>query len=172
MYNSLEAAVQKWAEGQDEYFTEETELEDCNLRSADQTPKVSITFPTSGSKLTPTSFAIETSITPGSSRSTKKVEYIIDSTVVDAKSSSPITTTYSPTNLTSGTHTLTVRVTNDRDNTTETSVSFTYTTQPITNLNTNTNSGNGNKNSNSNANTNKGENKNKNSNTNKNKKDD
>lgn len=173
MYNSWEAAVQKWAEGQDEYFTEETELEDCNLRSADQTPKVSITSPTSGSKLTSSTFEIETSINPGSSRSTKKVEYIIDSTVVDAKTTLPFTSTYSPTNLTSGSHTLTVRVTNDRDNTAESSVTFTYSAQSSTNsnVNSNTNSGNGNKNSNTNADSNKNDNKNKNSNTNKKKKD-
>lgn len=165
MYNSWEAAVQKWAGGQDEYVSEETEYEDCNLRSSDQTPKVSITSPSSGSKLTSSTFDIETSINPGSGRSIKKVEYIIDATTVDVKTSQPFTSTYSPTSLTTGTHTLTVRVTNDRDNVSDTSVSFTFTTQSS---NTNTNS---NKNSNANKDDDKNKNSNTNSNTNKKKKD-
>ena len=146
MYTSWEKAVQTWAEGQPEYITEKTEYEDCNLRSADQTPTVTILTPGSGDKLTSKTFSIAARIHAGTNRSVKKVEYIIDSTTVDVETSDPFTSTYKPTTLTSGNHTLTVRVTNDRDNTAEASVSFRYTA--------------GSTNSNSNSNTNKNSNKN------------
>jgi len=150
MYTAWEKAIQTWAEGQPEYLTEKTEFEDCNLRSPDQTPSLTITAPASGAKLTNKTFSISARIHPGTNRSVKKVEYIIDSTIIDVKTSEPFTSTYSPTTLTTGSHTLTVRVTNDRDNVAEASVSFGYSASS-TNSNDNANT-NANSNKNSNAN--------------------
>ncbi len=126
MYSSWEAAVQRWAEGQPDYLTAETEFEDCNLRSPDQTPTVTIASPLSNAALTEKTFSIVARIDPGTNRTIKKVEYIIDQTVVDVVTSDPFTTDYQPTTLTTGAHTLTVRATNDRDNTTEVTVAFSY----------------------------------------------
>lgn len=154
MYSSWDKAIQLWAEGQSEYISDKTEYEDCNLRSADQTPTVTILTPASGERVTSKTFSISARINAGTNRSIKKVEYIIDSTTVDVKTSGDFTSSYTPSTLTSGNHTLTVRVTNDRDNVADASVSFSYTAS-----NSNTNS-----NSNSNSNSNKN-----NSNTNKNK---
>ncbi len=157
MYNSWEAAIQLWAAGQDDYITEKTVYEDCSLRSADQSPTVTITNPTNGATLTDKTFAIQTRVHPGTNRNIKQIEYVIDSVTVDVQVSSPFETDYIPTTLTTGSHTLTVRVTNDRDNVTSASVSFTYSpTDNNTNSsnkntnNTNVNKSNSNKNSNSN----------------------
>lgn len=126
MYESWEEAVTKWAEGQAEYLTEKTEKEDCNLRSADQTPTVTVTSPSEGESLTQKTFSIEVRIDAGTNRTIKTVEYIIDATTVDVQTTSPFATDYIPTTLTTGGHALTVRVTNDRDNVDEASVKFTY----------------------------------------------
>jgi penicillin-binding protein 1C len=147
MYASWEKAVQLWAEGQDDYITEKTEYEDCNLRSADQTPTVTITAPGNGTTVTSATFAIQTRIHPGTNRSVKQVEYLIDNSLVDVQTSQPFESDYLPTALTSGKHTLTVRVANDRDNIATSSVSFTYDIAVDSTSNTNTN-----KNSNSNSN--------------------
>lgn len=170
MFASWEAAVQLWASGQAEYVTEKTEKEDCTLRSADQTPTVSITSPASGEKLTAATFDIVTSIHPGTNRAIKKIEYIIDTVTVDVKTSQPFTSTYTASTLTSGNHSLTVRVTNDRDNVAEVTTNFIFSTAASSNNNSNTNestNSNSNKNSsNTNSNSNKN-NSNKNSNSNK-----
>ncbi|MFA6475283.1 MAG: transglycosylase domain-containing protein [Patescibacteria group bacterium] len=164
MYSSWEKAIQAWAEGQSDYITEKTEYEDCNLRSADQSPTVTIISPASGDKLTSKTFLLAARINPGTNRSIKKVEYIIDNIPVDTKTSQPFTSTYVPTSLTTGNHSLTVRVTNDRDNVTSSTVSFSYS---VGSTNTNTNNSNTNSNKNSNSN-NTNSPSNKNSNTNKN----
>lgn len=170
MYATWEKAIQTWAEGQDEYITEKTEYEDCNLRSADQTPTITITLPSNGSTVTDETFAIQTRVHPGTNRTVKQIEYSIDGVVVDVQTSSPFESDYVPTTLTAGKHTLTVRVTNDRDNTASSSISFTYdntTTEENTNENTNsknnTNKANDNKN---NANTGNTNSKKKNNNSN------
>lgn len=150
MYPSWEAAIQKWAEGQPDYLTEKTEFEDCSLRSPDQTPSLTITSPVSGAKLTNKTFVVSARIHAGTNRNVKKVEYIIDNTTVDVKVSDPFTSTYLPSTLTTGNHTLTVRVTNDRDNTVEASVSFSYsagTADEDANSNVNKNTNKSNKNS-------------------------
>ena len=170
MYATWEKAIQAWAEGQDEYITEKTEYEDCNLRSADQTPTITITVPSNGSTVTSETFAIQTRVHPGTNRTVKQIEYSIDGTVVDVQTSSPFESDYIPTTLTAGKHTLMVRVTNDRDNTASASVGFTYdntTTEKNTNENTNsknnTNKANDNKN---NSNTGSTNSKKKNTNSN------
>lgn len=150
MYQSWEDAVQLWASGQPDYISTKTQYEDCNLHAANQTPTVSITFPTTGAKLTSKTFAVETKINPGTNRSIKKIDYLVDGHLVDTQTSQPFTTDYTASTLTTGNHTLTVRVTNDRDNTTETSVNFSYS--PGTTTNTNTTNVNSNGNSNSNTN--------------------
>lgn len=157
MYASWENAIQLWAEGQADYITEKTEYEDCNLRSADQTPTVTITLPTNGSTVTNETFAIQTRIHPGTNRNVKQVDYIIDTITVNTQLSAPFESDYLPTTLTVGKHTLTVRVTNDRDNVATASITFTYED--------NTDEDNANSNTNSKNNTNK-TNNNKNSNTN------
>ncbi len=148
MFNSWEAAVQNWAKDQEEYVTEDMEYEDCNLRSADQTPEVTITYPADGGKLTSTTWNIKTSIAPGTNRNTKMVEYIIDGHVVSSSVSSPFASSYTPSTLTSGIHELTVRVTNDRDNTSSDTINFRYTADSDNSSNNNDNS---NKNSNKNS---------------------
>lgn len=174
MYTKWETGVQAWASGQSEYISAKLEYEDCNLRSADQTPTVSITSPADGAKLTPSNFSIKASINPGTGRSIKKVEYIIDTVTVDVRTSPSFDTSYKPSNLTTGKHTVTVKVTNDRDNVAQASSSFSYSTTS-TNTNSNTNNKNSNSNSNknnsnknSNKNNNNKNNSNSNSNTNKN----
>jgi len=155
MYKSWEDAVQLWATGQPEYISEKTEYEDCNLHSPDQTPVVTIISPKKGDKFTAKNFSITTSINPGTKRFIKKVDFIIDGNIVDTQTSQPFTTDYTATTLTTGSHTLTVRVTNDRDNIGEVSVDFNYSGNPTTNTNSdnttanqNSNTNTGNKNSN------------------------
>lgn len=172
MYASWEKAVQQWAEGQSNYLTEKTEYEDCNLRSPDQTPTVIIVTPETDERLTSQTFAIETRIDAGTNRTIKKVAYIIDATTVAVETSQPFTSHYTPTTLTTGNHTLTVRVTNDRDNVAEDSVSFSYSPSTAdTNTNANNNS-NANTNSNKNSNTTTNTNANKNTNNSNQKKSD
>ncbi|MDP3971056.1 MAG: penicillin-binding protein [bacterium] len=165
MFNNWEAGVKAWSNGQEEYISDEMTYEDCNLRSSDQIPSVSITYPAVGARLTSATFDIQTSIDPGTGRNIKETTYIIDSNVIDVKTSPPFNTGYNPTNLTNGKHTLTVRVTNDRDNTNEHTIIFTYMAQgeivDTSNSNTNNqNSSNTNENSNSNSNKNSSKNKN------------
>lgn len=155
MYTPWEDAIQLWAEGQAEYITEKTEYEDCNLRSADQTPTLTILSPTEGEKLTSKTFTVSVRIHPGTNRSVKKVEYIIDNTTVDVATVSPFDSSYVPTTLTTGSHTLTVRATNDRDNVAEASVSFSYSAGTSSNTNSDTNSNKNTNESSKNTNSNK-----------------
>lgn len=161
MYVSWERAIQLWAEGQDDYITEKTEYEDCGLRSADQTPTITITLPSNGGTVTNETFAIQTRVHPGTNRNVKQVDYIIDNITVDTQTSAPFESDYTPTTLTDGKHTLTVRVTNDRDNIATASITFTYdsssnedNTNNNTNSKNNTNKTNNNKNNNSNSSSN------------------
>ncbi|MBI2416194.1 MAG: transglycosylase domain-containing protein [Candidatus Kerfeldbacteria bacterium] len=162
MYSSWEGAIQLWASGQAEYVSEKTDYEDCQLRSTAQTPTVTLTSPSAGATLTSDAFALVASINPGTNRTIKKVEYLIDAVVVDVKTASPFTSTYQPTTLTTGKHTATVRVTNDRDNVNSATTSFTYSAGEQ--KTENSNATNDDKNSNRNS---KQKNDNKNSSTNK-----
>lgn len=170
MFASWEKAVTLWAEGQADYITEKTEYEDCNLRSPDQSPTIHIVSPGEGERVTKETFNIETRISAGTNRSVKKVEYIIDKVTVEVQTTQPFMSHYVPTTLTTGNHTLTVRVTNDRDNVSEDTIAFNYSTTP-TNSNSNinnSNTNNSNSNTNKNNNTNNSNSSNKNSNSNKN----
>ncbi len=149
MYKSWEDAVQLWAGGQPEYLSDKTEYEDCELRSIDQTPIVTITYPTTNTKLTKSTFNITISIKAGTGRSIKQIEYLIDNQRVDLKTKSPFDSTYTGTGLTSGNHTLTIRATNDRDNLGTASVKFSFDNESTTNNNNANSNKNANKNSNS-----------------------
>lgn len=152
MFGNWEKAVQAWASGQSQYLSDKTEYEDCNLHSSDQTPTVSITYPTANAKLTKTTFSITAAIKAGTNRSITQVEYLIDNQRVDLKTKAPFDSTYAGAGLTNGTHTLTVKATNDRDNTNSASVKFTFSTASTTNSNGNNNS-NSSKNNNKSSNT-------------------
>ena len=151
MFVAWESPVLEWAKGQEEYFTEETEKENCSLRDESQKPTIEITTPKSKESLTNKTFSIKTSYTVGDKRKISKIVYLIDGNVVDTKTSSPFDSTYSPSSLTTGNHTLTVNIYDDVGDEATSSIAFSYS-NPQLKTNKNTNSS-------------------KNSNTNKNKKD-
>lgn len=153
MFSAWEGPVQAWAAGQDGYITGETEYESCDLRSENQKPTIKISSPADGADLTNKTFIIKTSYTVGTGRAVSKIVYLLDNIVMDSKTSSPFDATFVPTNLTSGKHTLTVTIYDDKGDQASASASFTYTNKtPPKNTNTNSNT---NSNNNKNSNTNK-----------------
>ncbi len=135
MFEPWETAVVQWTKGDErknEYFSDETPTVDCSMRDKGQLPAVSISSLKDGETYSKKSLSLGASVTPGTNRTITSVEFIIDVIAVDNKTGQQITSTstvsssYSPTNLTNGGHTATVRVTDDKGNTAEDSVSFTY----------------------------------------------
>jgi penicillin-binding protein 1C len=148
MFSAWEGPVQAWATGQEGYITDETEYESCDLRKEGQKPTIKISSPTDKSEVTSKTFYIKTSYTVGSGRAVSKIVYMIDTNVIDTKTSAPFDSTFAPTNLTSGRHTLTVTIYDDKGDQASATISFTFTnTSPSKNTNTNSNI---NKNSNTN----------------------
>lgn len=145
MFSAWEGPVIGWAKSQENYLTDETEYESCDLRNDNQKPTIKLTSPTNGADLTLKTFYIKTSYTLGSGRAVSKMVYMIDNNVVDTKISPPFDATFVPTNLTSGRHSLTATLYDDKGDQASTTINFTYT-----NNNTNKNS-----NNNKNLNTNK-----------------
>ena len=126
MYNNWEAAVQKWAEGQEDYLTNETQTADCGQRNPESQPTVSIVSPKSGDTQNNANFQIAVDAKAAEGRVLKKMDYIIDSILVDSQTEAPFFSTYSPDNLTDGQHTLRVVAYDDKDNTGDDTVSFNF----------------------------------------------
>ena len=140
-YNNWEARVQLWAAGQAGYMTEETSYADCNQRNAGNQPKITLLTPKSKS-YDNDDFEIEIDYKTTTSRKSTKVEYMIDTTIIETNTTPPFVSIYSPINLTSGKHTLTVTIYDDKNNFDIDSVDFEFenTTPTTTNTNLNTNS--------------------------------
>lgn len=148
MFESWEKGVADYLKDKgSEYITGEMEKVDCDYRTEDQQPKVSITSLTKGQTYTPSTFSIVADITPGKGRTINELEYRIDGKAVEKalpsySSVATRTATYNPgTKLKKGKYTVSVWVSDDRDNTAEYSVEINYnpeTTTPSTNTNTNT----------------------------------
>lgn len=123
-YDRWEKPVAAWAAGQGGYLTGEPEYENCGLRDPAKHPSVTIVSPSDSEHMTPDNFNIRTQLSAGEGLTFARSEYLIDDTLVDTRTSSPFQTTYEPSNLTPGKHTLTVRGTNNLGNTSSASVVF------------------------------------------------
>ncbi|MFH1426894.1 MAG: transglycosylase domain-containing protein [Candidatus Kerfeldbacteria bacterium] len=136
MFNNWEAVIQSWAKADErkfEYLTDSTPKADCSMRSTKQQPSVAITSPDANESYKKKTFYIEASVKPGDGRVITTVDYYIDGSVlVDSQAGQTISgplrvnSSYTPQNLTTGTHTVTVRVRDDKGNTAEDSVTFKY----------------------------------------------
>lgn len=107
-YNSWEGAVQGWAAKQ-EYVLEEppTELDDSN--ASDKQPTVSFTSPSDGAVIKDSAF--KAAATGEASQGIKKIEFIIDSTVLATDTSFPYEAAIDVTTVTNGFHNLTAKIT-------------------------------------------------------------
>lgn len=130
-YNSWEKAVKLWAEGQPDYLTNETPVADCGQRDPGSEPNVSIKTPSDDSNYNNANFDIVVNIKASEGREIRKVEYIIDSILVDTQTEGPFKTDYNPTNLTDGQHSLRVIAYDDKNNNGETIVSFSFSNTTI-----------------------------------------
>ena len=115
-YSQWEPPVASWVLGQPDYLTGEPEYTDCGLRDPEKLPTVNILSPTEGEQLTPETFDVDIRIKPGQNLKTTRVEYYIDDNLVDTQTSSPWTTDYTASSLTSGRHELMVKATNSLGN--------------------------------------------------------
>ncbi|PIS42809.1 MAG: hypothetical protein COT24_01615 [Candidatus Kerfeldbacteria bacterium CG08_land_8_20_14_0_20_40_16] len=123
-YQKWEAPVRRWAEAHG--YTYNFEYESCDKRTLGSQPEVSITNPKQNSTLNENAFNIATTVSAGQAHYLTKVEYYIDTTLIESVTSSPFQTTYQPTNLTNGDHKLTVRAYDEISNFSEDSVNFNY----------------------------------------------
>lgn len=132
MFSAWESSVTKWAEEKpEEYLTEKTPREQCDLRDPSKAPVVTITSPGSGEALVGDDWRLRGKVTPGSGRTIIKLDFYIDAVRVDSQSLSITTATnvvanYTPTTLTAGTHTFKLIATDNLSTATESSVTFTF----------------------------------------------
>lgn len=152
MYEAWETGVQLWAkadERKNEYLTDETPKVDCTLRSTEYNPTVNMRYLEDGETYSLDTLQIQARIKPGSGRTITTVEYIIDDAVVVDKAEGlditqpyTIESDYTPSALTNGDHTVTVKVTDNLGATAIDTVSITYrkngvpTTEPDTTADT------------------------------------
>ncbi|MBU0732336.1 transglycosylase domain-containing protein, partial [Patescibacteria group bacterium] len=126
MFSSWEGAVQGYAAANPgEYLTGDFEYEDCALRSNLDPPAISITYPQSGVKYTSSTFNIMTSVTAGGGK-ISQVDYYIDGNYIGSSTVSPWQTSYQPSALTEGNHTLKVIATDEFGKTSSDSISFVF----------------------------------------------
>lgn len=132
LFAAWEAGVNKWAEAKpDEYLTEKTPREECDLRDPRKAPTVTITSPEVGEPLVGDDWRLRGQVIPGSGRTIVKLDFYIDTIRVDSQSLSITSVTnvvanYVPTTLTTGTHTFKLVATDNLSTSTESSVTFTY----------------------------------------------
>ncbi len=134
-YLSWENAVQKYLENQPDYLPideEKIQYEDCSLRDPAKAPTVKILSPEAAWEYSKKDLLLQARVTPGEGRSVVKVDFMIDVITVDSQSytanvKTTFTSTYSPTSLTDGQHTLTVTATDNRGSQTQAQTTFNYT---------------------------------------------
>jgi 1A family penicillin-binding protein len=124
-YDAWEKKVQQWAKDKKEYQTT-IEEGSCDIRDPENLPTMTLIAPDDGAILTPATFTI--SATPTAPQGVTQVRYYIDTTLIDTKSEEPYQTTYTPSDLTPGAHTLRVIVEDVSGNLAEDRASFTYQT--------------------------------------------
>jgi len=135
MYEPWETAVVNWTraeERKNEYLSDDTPKVECSLRDKSQQPTIAISTLKDGQEYSKKDFSIHATITPGPGRSVTKIEYLIDTLVVDSQAvgiteKTSAVSNYSPTTLTTGRHTVSVRIADDKGNTAQDSVGITYT---------------------------------------------
>jgi 1A family penicillin-binding protein len=125
-YNQWEAPVRAWAARNGYISPGQEEFENCDFRSSDQQPTITIKKPANNSELSEDTFSISTQFSAKDNHKIAKVEYYIDKTLVETVTSSPFQTSYSAYNLTNGKHTLTVIAYDEVQNNSQESVNFTY----------------------------------------------
>lgn len=132
MFQAWEDGVKKWAEGKpDEWLTDKTPREQCDLRDPRKAPTVTITEPSDAQTLLGTAWHLRGQVIPGSGRTIIKLEFYIDTTRVDSQSLSltaltNVVANYSPATLTDGKHSFRLVATDNLGTSGEASVSFTY----------------------------------------------
>lgn len=128
MYKTWEEAVRR--------YTNSTSVSslpksDCNMRSANQQPSVSLTSLINGTSYNRKSFSISGTATPGKNRTVVTVQYVIDAVNVETQTvslsgTSAVTSSYEPASLTDGKHQVTIKVMDDKGNTASSSVNIDY----------------------------------------------
>lgn len=132
MFDNWEGPVQKWMEGKpDEYLTDKTPREVCDLRDPRKAPTTTITQPIEGDILTGTAWRLRGQVVPGSGRTVVKINFYIDTLLVDSQdlslsTVSNVVSDYIPTTLTSGKHTFRLVATDNTGTSGEAQTSFTY----------------------------------------------
>lgn len=124
-YNEWESRVQAWARGQG-YEPIPTTYEDCTFHSKEADPTVTITYPEDGQTMDEVTFDIRGEYSLAKDRKVKKVEYFIDEVLIDTQVQSPFRLDRTPTNLTNGNHTVTMKVFDDLGNFGSDTVPFVY----------------------------------------------
>lgn len=125
-FNQWEAPVRAWAERNGYVSPGKEVFEDCGFRPTEEQPTVTITKPIKDSELNEETFSVSTKSTASGNHKINKVEYFIDKTLVESVTKKPFQTSYSPFNLTNGSHTLTVIAYDEVSNFSQASVTFSY----------------------------------------------
>lgn len=114
-YKEWESRVQAWARGHG-YEPIPTTYEDCSFHAREADPTVTITYPEDGATMDEVTFDIRGEYSLAKDRKVKKVEYFIDTVSIGTVDKSPYRLDHTPTNLTNGNHTVTMKVFDDIGN--------------------------------------------------------
>lgn len=125
-YERWESRVRFWAQGQGYVFGGQEEYEYCDRRSEESQPEVTIKSPKANASLDENNFEISVSASAGKSHRIVRVDYYIDTTLIESVTKTPFQTSYQPTNLTNGLHKLVVKAYDEIENFAEDSTNFDY----------------------------------------------
>lgn len=121
-----EAAVKRWAEDQGYNFIDQSDFEACDRRSKESQPQVTIQSPEANATLNENNFKISTSSAAGPGHRVVRVDYYIDTILIESVTKSPFQTFYQPSNLTNGQHRLIVKAYDEIENFAEASATFNF----------------------------------------------
>lgn len=124
-YQSWERSVSAWALANG-YLTGPSQTIECEARNPDLDPELMIKKPKDNEELTNGTFDIEIKVQPATGRKIESVVALIDGNMIDQTEERPWVFDYSPTILTSGKHTLTIKAIDSKGSFIEKSVEFTF----------------------------------------------
>ncbi len=124
-YQRWETPVQRWAQ-ENNYLDANPPLGDCELRAAENMPKINITFPKNNTTITTNALTIKVTAAAATSRTITGVSYYIDDELITTVTKSPYTWVYKPTNLANGFHDIRAVVTDDIKNTARDEITINY----------------------------------------------
>lgn len=122
-YAMWEKPVQRWAEANG-YSSNTPNQAECDLRNPDLDPELAIQRPQSGEQMTSDTFGVDFTVKAASGRRIELTEAFIDRNRVSTDAERPWEVLYTPTNLTSGNHTLALLAKDSKGSFTQIEVPF------------------------------------------------